>query len=55
MPQDWTSDDNSTDLLKKVVNNLADYADTDGAQEATSDDHETSLLKKAVTNSYLAL
>jgi hypothetical protein len=50
----WTSDDSTMDLLKKVVNNLAEYANTGGTQEATSDDHETTLLRKAVNNSYLA-
>lgn len=52
------SDDNSTMLLKKLVENLrlsavGAGASASDAQSVTSDDNETTLLRKAVTNSYL--
>lgn len=53
-----TSDDNSTQLYKKLVENLRVAAVNAGAstsavQSVSSDDNQTTLLKKAVTNSYL--
>lgn len=52
------TDDNSTMLLKKLVENLrlsavGAGASASDAQSVTSDDNETTLLRKAVTNSYL--
>lgn len=54
--ENWTSSDNETTLLKKLVDNLAAKAVLDGksgSQTSDSSDSTTSLLKKAVTNSYL--
>lgn len=54
--ENWTSSDNETILLKKLVDNLASAAVTagkTGSQTSDSSDSTTSLLKKAVTNSYL--
>ncbi len=51
----WTSDDNDTDLLMKLVDNLAAACvknSKSGSQTSTSDDTTTSLLQKAVNNSY---
>jgi hypothetical protein len=52
----WTSDDNTTALLKKLVDNLADAcvdASKTGSQTSNSDDTETTLLQKAVTNTFI--
>lgn len=54
----WTSDDDTTTLLQKLVNNLGASAIDAGAassdvQSWSSSDSDTQLLQKAVTNSYL--